>query len=77
MAGTKYWFDISMAHFERWAKKPICLGLLLKPHLLDVVTKAREQWPSLLQQLPMLDEHKEKLVLHWAQLHDDFKIIGK
>lgn len=77
MAGTKYWFDISMAHFERWAKKADLPWVAIKPHLLDVVTKAREQWPSLLQQLPMLDEHKEKLVLHWAQLHDDFKIIGK
>lgn len=75
IAGTKHWFDISMGHFERWAEKADLPWVAIKPHLLDVIITARTQWPSLLQQLPMLDEHKEKLSLHWAQLHDDFKIV--
>lgn len=50
-------------------------GLKIQLYGIDVVITARTQWPSLLQQLPMLDEHKEKLSLHWAQLHDDFKIV--
>ena len=75
MVGTKHWFDISMGHSERWAEKAGLPWVVIKPHLLDVVITARAQWPSLLQQLPMLDEHKEKLSLHWAQLHDDFKIV--
>lgn len=75
MAGTKQWFDISMRHFEIWAEKADVSWIIIKPHLLDVMTNARDQWPSLLQQLPMLNEHKEKLKSHWARLHDDFKIL--
>lgn len=75
MGGTKQWFDISMKHFERWAEKAYLPWIAIKPHLLDVVIKAREQWPSLLQQLPMLEIHKEKLKLHWERLHTDFRIL--
>ncbi len=48
MAGTKQWFDISITYFERRAKKADFPWVAIKSHLLDVVTKAREQWPSLL-----------------------------
>lgn len=38
------------------------------------MSKAREQWPHLLEDLPMIDEHQEALKQHWQQLHEDFAI---
>lgn len=75
MAGTKLWFDISMKHFEIWAKKADVPWIAIKPHLLDVMDKARNRWPQLLQDLPMIEEHKAKLRYHWQRLDADFKIL--
>ncbi|MFA0534605.1 hypothetical protein AB4528_17615 [Vibrio breoganii] len=46
----------------------------IKPHLLHVMSKDREQWPQLLEDLSMIDEHQEALKQHWQQLHGDFVI---
>lgn len=75
MAGTKQWYNISLKYFETWTGKVGAPWIAVKPHLLDVINKARSQWPQLLHELPMLDEHKVKLRSHWAALTDDFKIL--
>jgi len=46
----------------------------IKIHLLDAMERARELWPIMLDDLPMLDEHKAKLRQHWRLLNQDFKI---
>ncbi len=74
MVGTKQWFDITMDHFEVWAEKSGVPWVAIKPHLLDVMSKAREQWPQLLEELPMIEEQKIALKQHWQQLHSDFTI---
>ncbi|MDD9176300.1 type II toxin-antitoxin system HipA family toxin [Aliivibrio finisterrensis] len=75
MVGTKQWFEITMKNFEVWAEKSGVPWVAIKPHLLDVIDKAKNKWPRLLQELPMLEEHKAELKLHWARLSVDFKVL--
>ncbi|MDV5172320.1 type II toxin-antitoxin system HipA family toxin [Photobacterium rosenbergii] len=74
MVGTKQWSDITMEHFEEWAEKAGAPWVAIKPHLLDVMSKARNQWPQLLLELPMIEEHKAALKRHWQNLAGDFSI---
>lgn len=74
MVKTKAWFDITMKHFEKWAEKVGVPWIAIKPHLLEVMSLARNNWPELLQSLPMNAEHKAALKMHWSQLSDDFKL---
>ncbi len=71
---TKEWYTASMAHFQLWAEKSGIPWRVIKPHLDDTMTKARELWPGALDELPMNDEHKESLKVHWSKLHEDFRI---
>ena len=75
MTGTKQWFEITMKHFEEWAEKVGAPWIAIKPHLIDVISKARDKWPEQLQELPMDEEQKAALQQHWQQLSIDFKII--
>ncbi|MGR5069288.1 type II toxin-antitoxin system HipA family toxin [Vibrio alfacsensis] len=75
MAGTKQWFDITMESFKLWAEKTGAPWVVIKPHLIDVMEVARTQWLELLQELPMLDEHKTALIQHWKQLSTDFQVL--
>lgn len=36
--------------------------------------KARSLWPEALKNLPIDEEHKEKLKAHWHKLQTDFRI---
>ncbi|MGC9461117.1 type II toxin-antitoxin system HipA family toxin [Vibrio genomosp. F10] len=74
MVGTKQWFEITMKHFEEWAEKAGVLWVAVKPHLIDVMSLARKNWPNLLQELPMEVEQKDALKKHWGKLSDDFRI---
>ncbi|WED22795.1 type II toxin-antitoxin system HipA family toxin [Vibrio sp. JC009] len=75
MAGNKQWYDMTMTHFEIWCGKTGVPWIAIKPHLLDVMDKARNQWPKRLEDLPMLEEHKAELKQHWQRLSADFKVI--
>lgn len=46
----------------------------IKPHLVDVMDKARTQWLQALDSLPMNPAHKRSLRIHWQTLQDDFQI---
>lgn len=70
----KEWHTTTMAHFESWAIKSGIPWRAIKPHLDDTLSKARELWPEALKALPMDDEHKTGLRVHWRKLHEDFKI---
>ncbi len=74
MAGTKQWVDITMQHFQVWAEKAGAPWVAIKPHLIDVMNLARKDWLDLLQELPMQEEQKAALKLHWQQLSIDFKV---
>ncbi|WP_325893722.1 type II toxin-antitoxin system HipA family toxin [Grimontia sp. NTOU-MAR1] len=73
MVGTRNWFEITMEHFEFWAKKAGVPWVAIKPHLIDVMNLARKDWPEMLQKLPMDTEHKDALKKHWKRLGIDFK----
>ncbi len=73
-ADTKKWNEISMTHFETWAKKVGVSWVAIKPHLIDTIAKAREFWSEQLGELPMLKAHKTVLMMHWNKLHQDFRL---
>lgn len=67
MAGSRKWYDITLSHFQVWAEKVGVPWQVIKPHLLDVIDTAQNIWPILLEELPMLDEHKVALKQHWEK----------
>jgi len=71
---TKEWYKVDLSHFEAWAKKADIPWRAIKPHLADVMDRARAQWPQALSNLPMKDGHKELLSQHWQALRADFQI---
>lgn len=74
LAETKAWYDVSYKYFEQWATKSDIPWRAIKPHLDDVMEKARSLWPNALKDLPMNEEHKLYLRAHWQRLHEDFRI---
>lgn len=71
---NKEWYRVDLSHFEAWAKKADIPWRAIKPHLTDVMDRARAQWPQALKDLPMNDEHKRHLRQHWQSLRADFQI---
>ncbi len=71
---SKEWYGVSMDNFECWANKSGIPWRAIKPHLDDTLDKARALWPVALKDLPMDEEHKEKLRVHWLKLQADFRI---
>lgn len=65
---------ISMQTFERWAERVGIPWPAIRVHLLDAIDKARTLWPDLLENLPMVAEHKSVLRQHWASLSSDFRL---
>lgn len=75
LAKTKMWYQISLYHFEYWAKKAGIPWRSVRPHLDETMEMARSQWPTALQELPMTSEHKQCLIEHWSNLMPDFRIM--
>ncbi len=73
---TKAWYAVTAANFVSWADKADIPWRVIKPHLDDVMDKARALWPRALKDLPMDEAHKEKLKNHWSNLQQDFKIAA-
>ncbi len=71
---TQEWFSVTEDHFQAWADKSGIPWRAIKPHIDNTVEKARSLWPEALQDLPMDEEHKDKLKEHWGKLQANFKI---
>lgn len=71
---TKDWYAVSLANFNAWSEKSGIPWRAIKPHLEDVMDKARTQWHSAITDLPMNEPHKQKLIEHWKNLNQDFKL---
>jgi serine/threonine-protein kinase HipA len=71
----KDWYTVTLNHFEAWAAKSGIPWRAIKPHLANTMEKAREVWPAMLNDMPMNDNHKEKLKTHWKNLQPDFRIL--
>ena len=74
LAKNKDWYLTEMSHFQSWSEKAGVPWRMIKPHLDDVMEKARTLWPAALDNLPMIAEHQVQLRAHWQQLRPDFKI---
>lgn len=74
LAKNRNWYKVNLSHFEAWSEKTNIAWRIIKPHLQDVIAKARDLWPRALNNLPMYDAHKKMLQAHWQRLHEDFKI---
>lgn len=72
---TKEWLKVTLDHFAVWAEKSGIPWRAIKPHLTDTMEKARDVWPARLNELPMDDDHKERLRTHWKNLQPDFRIV--
>ena len=70
----KDWYAVSLANFQAWSEKSGIPWRAIKPHLEDVMDKARTQWHSAMTSLPMNEAHKQKLIEHWKNLNQDFKL---
>lgn len=75
LGNNREWYRADLSHFEAWAKKSDVPWRAIKPHLHDVMDKARAYWPKALHDLPMNPAHKRFLEGHWQALQDDFRII--
>jgi len=71
---AKDWYAVSLENFRAWSEKSDIPWRAIKPHLEDVIDKARTLWHSAIKELPMNEQHKQKLVEHWQNLHQDFKL---
>jgi serine/threonine-protein kinase HipA len=67
---------MNLGHFEAWAKSVGVPWRAIKPHLDDVMEKARSLWPDYLKSAPMNEKHKVALQAHWNRLHLNFA-LGK
>ena len=74
LSKNKDWYLVGMNHFQHWAEKVGVPWRAIKPHLDDVMDKARTRWSHELNHLPMIAEHQEQLRAHWQQLSSDFRI---
>lgn len=72
---TKQWYTVGMMHFQGWAGKSGLPWRAIKPHLDETMDKARTLWPDALKELPMNDEHKKALNVHWKSLQPEFRIL--
>jgi len=71
---AKEWYDVSLANFQSWADRAEIPWRVIKPHLDDVMEKARNLWREAIKDFPMNEAHKQKLKDHWSNLHEDFRI---
>lgn len=71
---TKEWYSVTMENFKSWADRSGIPWRAIKPHIDATMEKARTLWPEALKDLPMDEEHKEKLKAHWLKLQVDFRI---
>ncbi|MEH6999911.1 MAG: type II toxin-antitoxin system HipA family toxin [Limnobacter sp.] len=74
LARTKEWYTVTTAHFQRWSEKCGVSWRAIKPHLDEVMERARTLWPSALSELPMDEVHKADLKAHWGRLEADFRV---
>jgi len=74
---TKEWYSVNLQNFKSWSDKSGIPWRAIKPHIDDTLEKARALWHPALKDLPMDEEHKEKLKSHWLNLQDDFQIATR
>jgi serine/threonine-protein kinase HipA len=77
LRGNKDWYAMNVEFFEGWTKSVGVPWRAVKPHLEDVMEKARSLWPKYLADSPRNDEQRILLGEHWGRLHSDFRIYTR
>ena len=70
----KVWKNITMETFQYWSTRIGAPWPAVKIHLEEAMVAARENWPELIQALPMSTSHKSALKQHLAGLPLAFRI---
>lgn len=74
MARQKEWYRMTLEHFKIWTQRIGAPWPAVRVHLEDVLEKARDNWPTLLETLPMNEVQKNILSNHWEKLEPVFRI---
>ncbi|WP_148255135.1 type II toxin-antitoxin system HipA family toxin [Aidingimonas lacisalsi] len=72
--GHKNWYRIEQDDFRAWANAIGIPWASVRIALNDTMQRAREHWPRLLANSPMLPEHQALLKTHWRQLPPEWRI---
>jgi len=72
--GTKRWYEMGWADFEAWSRAVGTPWPAIRVALNDSLAKARERWPDMLEESPMLPQQKAQLRHHWRKLLPEFRI---
>ena len=65
---------LTMDHFKYLAKRADIDWNDINQRIIETIQSAKDNWRSLLDDLPMHDDHKEKLKQYWKTLAPDFRI---
>lgn len=74
LAKNKNWYKVNYSSFEKWAEKIGAPWNLVKDALDEAIHIARDEWPSLINQLHFTENQKRVLREHWSRLDKDFSI---
>lgn len=66
--------QLTLSHFKRLVNRAEIDWQIVKGRIYETIEKARNNWPVLLPDLPMADDHKRKLISYWKSLPSDFKL---
>jgi len=75
MAAQKDWYKFDKDTFRRWSEKIGVAWPAIRVHIDDALERARDVWPAMLSDLPMLPEHHAVLRQHWQNVHTDFRVL--
>jgi len=75
MAAQKDWYKFDKDTFRRWSGKIGVAWPAIRVHIDDALERARDVWPAMLSDLPMLPEHQAVLRQHWKNVLADFRVL--
>lgn len=74
VGGEKDTSKLALRHFERMTEQIDLDWKLVRDNVLETIETARERWPVMLNELPMAEDQKKKLIAYWKTLGKDFRI---
>lgn len=71
----KNWYRLKQDDFQDWSRAVGVPWPAIKVALDDTIRRARDQWPALLKESPMLPEHQAVMRQHWQALQPEWRIV--
>ncbi|GHB07025.1 type II toxin-antitoxin system HipA family toxin [Salinicola rhizosphaerae] len=72
--GSKRWYELGWQDFQGWSQAVGTPWPAVRAALEATMERARDRWPRLLAESPMLDTHQRFLREHWARLSPEWRI---